>query len=308
MTETNGSSFERIERLKKEKQPGTGESMKMKKAVWGIGAAAAIMAAVFGLGFMEKSQDQTSIINKGVGTKAEMIQKELPVSDTEEELLSNIYEAMTQARYADTARLLNENEKMFTDLLAKTLTEEKYCYWETEYENGTVIRNLEPLSSSERMEGMVLTRYNTIFYGTFENGKPEGECHAIQAMILDEPRYTFAEGIWKNGKMNGEGRTGYHYYLNAPEKGFSMTDKSGIYVDNLLDGVFVYQTESVLGEKLSWEIEADKGVTVITEKWKHFPFRKEYMLGAKEDSARSYVLSEEKAGALIWNNLITWDE
>ncbi|MBQ1240592.1 MAG: hypothetical protein IIX74_01690, partial [Lachnospiraceae bacterium] len=191
--------------------------MKMKKAVWGIGAAAAIMAAVFGLRFIEKSQDQTSIINKVVGTKAEMIQKELPVSDTEEELLSNIYETMTQARYADTARLLNENEKMFTDLLAKTLTEEKYCYWETEYENGTVIRNLEPLSSSGRMEGMVLTRYNTIFYGTFENGKPEGECHAIQAMILDEPRYTFAEGIWKNGKMNGEGRTGYHYYLNAPE-------------------------------------------------------------------------------------------
>ncbi len=294
--------------MKKEKQPGTGESMKWKKAVCGLAVVAAVIVVVFGRGFMEDGQDTTSLISKVVGTTAGVVQEELPVSQTEEELLSNIYETMIQGAYADTARLLNENEKMFTELLTETLEGEKYCYWETEYENGTVIRYLEPLSASERMEGMVLTRYNTIFYGAFENGKPEGECHAIQAMILDEPRYTYAEGIWESGKMNGEGRTGYHYYLNAPAKGFSMTDKSGRYVDNLLDGVFLYQTESVLGERLSWEIEAEMGVTVITGKWKHFPFRKEYMLGAKEDAARSYVLSEEKAGALIWNNLITWDE
>ena len=87
-----------------------------------------------------------------------------------------------------------------------------------------------------------------------------------------------------------------------------MTEKSGTYEENLLDGVFLYQTESVLGERLSWEIEADKGVTVLTEKWAYFPLRKEYTLGAKEDSVRAYVLSEEKMGALLWNNLITWNE
>ncbi len=294
--------------MKKEKQPGTRESMKWKKAVWGLAVVAAVIAVVFGRGFMEDGQDHTSLINKVVGTTEEIVQEELPVSRIEEELLSAIYETMAEGRYADTARLLNENENTFDELLSETLEGKKYCYWEEVYEDGTIIRSLEPLSQDGTMDGMVLTRYNTVFYGSFENGKPEGECHAIQAMVLDGARYTFAEGIWKSGKMNGEGRTGYHYYLNAPAKGFSMTDKSGIYVDNLLDGVFLYQTESVLGERLSWEIEAEKGVTVITEKWKHFPFRKEYMLGAKEDAARAYVLSEEKVGALIWNNLITWDE
>ena len=300
--------FERIERLKKEKQPGTGESMKRNRAVWGLAAVAVIAIVISVLGVGNGGQGRAAIKKQTVETTAQIVQKELPVSRTEEELLSALYETMEDGRYAETARLLNENEQALNDLLAETLSGEKYCYRETAYEDGMVIRSLEPLTQDEKMDGMVLTRYNTVFYGSFENGKPEGECHAIQAMVLDEPRYTFAEGLWKNGKMNGEGRTGYHYYLNAPAKGFVKTDKSGVYVDNLLDGEFIYQTESILGETLSWEIEAEMGVTVISGKWTHFPFRKEYMLGAKEDSARAYVLTEEKTGALLWNNLITWDE
>ncbi len=292
--------------MRKERQPWKWESMKKNRAVWGGAAAAAIVASVWG--FKGTGQEEEVVTTEAVETTAEIVQEELPVSETEEELLSTIYETMVNADYADAARLLNENEEAFTKLLSETLAGEKYCYWESEYENGTVIRNLELLPQSERLEGMVLTRYNTVFYGAFENGKPEGECHAIQAMVLDEPRYTFAEGMWKNGKMNGEGRTGYHYYLSAPTNGFARTDKSGNYTDNLLDGRFVYQTENVLGEKLSWEIEAEMGITVITDEWKHFPLRKEYMLGAREDSARAYVLSEEKSGALIWNNLIIWDK
>ena len=224
------------------------------------------MLSVWGIG--SRGLSRTPETTEVVETTTEIVQKELPVSKKEEALLSTLYESMVNSRYADTARLLNENESTCTELLSETLAGEKYCYWEEEYDDGTVIRNLEPLSAEECMEGMVLTRYNTVFYGSFENGKPEGECHAIQAMILEDPRYTFAEGIWKDGKMNGEGRTGYHYYLKTPTKGFVMTDKSGTYVDNLLDGTFVYQTESVIGEKLSWEIEADMGVTVLSDQWK----------------------------------------
>lgn len=294
--------------MKKIGQPWPGESMKGKMAVFKIAVAAAIGIAFFVWGTGSSGQKQTDENIKEVETTAEIVQKELSVGKTEEELLSTIYETMVAGSYAETARLLNENETMFSELLTESFDGEKFCYWETEYENGTVIRNLEPLTRNEAMEGMVLTRYNTVFYGSFVNGKPEGECHAIQAMVLDEPRYTFAEGIWENGKMNGEGRTGYHYYLAAPEKGFIMTDKSGVYVDNLLHGKFIYQTESVLGETLSWEIEAEKGVTVLNYRWKEYPFRKGYSLEAREDSSRTYVLSEEKAGALLWNNLITWDE
>ncbi len=289
----------------KKRQPWKWESMKRKKAVIGVVTAAAIAAVVWGVGGDDQKEMAAATSTMEM---TGVVQEELPVSETEEVLLSTLYETMVKSSYAETARLLNENEEAFTKLLSETLEGEKYCYRETEYEDGTLIRSLKPLGKSEVTEAMVLTRYNTVFFGAFEDGRPEGECHAIQAMVLDEPRYTFAEGMWKKGKMNGEGRTGYHYYLNAPASGFVMTDKVGTYSDNLLNGSFVYRTESVLGEKLSWEMEADMGVTVLDEDWTHFPFRKEYMLGAKEDPARAYVLTEEKSGALIWNNLITWDE
>lgn len=288
------------------RQPWKWASMKKKRAVLGLTVLAAVSALVWWIGSNRWNAGSSTVT--ATETTKEIVQEELPVSKREEVLLSRLYKTMIDSSYAETARILNQNEEMLAKLLTETLNGEKYCYREIEYEDGTTIRNLEPLGKNEAMEGLVLTRYNTVFYGSFVNEKPEGVCHAIQAMILDKPRYTFAEGIWKNGKMNGEGRTGYHYYLDAPGSGFVMTDKAGTYKDNLLDGKFIYQTENRLGEKLSWEMEADMGVTVLNDRWTYFSLRKEYVLRAREDLARTYVISEEKAGALIWNNLITWDE
>lgn len=131
---------------------------------------------------------------------------------------------------------------------------------------------------------------------------------AIQAMVLDEPRYTYADGIWSGGKMNGEGKTGYRYYENAPESGFVMTEKAGSYKDNLLDGSFLYRAETAGGDRIHWEMEADNGVTVLSDGWVHYEDRKEYMLPSVEDSLRAYVLKEDQISTVLWNNLILWDE
>ncbi len=291
--------------MKKEKQPGTEMSMMGKKAVIGLAAVAVVVIAAFGLGNQNAENQEPSMAAE---TTVEVVQEELPVNEKEEILLSTLYKTMVSGSDIDTARVLNENEKDLTTLLTETLQGEKYCYWEEEQESGETIRFMEPLTDSEFTKGMVITRYNTVFYGSYKNGKPNGICHAIQAMVLDEPRYTFADGMWIDGKMEGKGSTGYRYYLNAPANGYVMTEKTGTYAQNLLNGTFVYQTESNIGEKLSWEMEADMGVTVINDDWKHYPLLKQYMLSALEDSARAYVLTEERAGALIWNNLITWNE
>ncbi len=280
-------------------------SMLGKKAVMGLAAVAAVVFAVSGIGNREPEKQETPVVVK---TTSELVQEELPVSKKEEVLLSTLYKTMVNGNDADTARILNENEADFTTLLSETLNGEKYCYWEVEQENGETIRVMEKLAGSEFLKGMVLTRYNTVFYGSYKDGKPSGICHAIQAMVLDQPRYTFADGMWLNGKMHGKGSTGYRYYISVPSSGFVMTEKTGNYAENLLDGRFTYQTESVLGEKLSWEIEADMGVTVIDDEWERYPLLKQYMLGAVENPARAYALAEDRAGALIWNNLITWDE
>lgn len=275
-------------------------------------AAAALILTVRGTGGKTETES-AGPETAGTEIMAEMTmegaeQPDLPVNEDEADLLSALYRTMVRGSYIETANILNEYETEFEHLLTESLAGDKYCYAEKEYENGQVIRMMEPLSKSGRVEGMVITRFNTVFYGSFLDGMPDGECHAIQAMVLDEPRYTFAEGIWRQGKMEGEGKTGYHYYLDAPESGFVMTEKAGIYAENLLDGAFVYRVESGDGEKLSWNMEAEKGVTVLNDSWVYYPFRKEYMLGSAEDAARSYVLSEEKAGTVLWNNLILWDE
>lgn len=298
---------ERIDSLGK-----NGEKKEVGKGKRKIAAAALIGAIALLLAALGKDK-KTEAENTEPETMAEvatesMKQPELPVNENEAELLSALYRSMVRGSYVETANILNEYESEFERLLSETFAGEQYCYTEKEYDNGQVIRMLEPLSKSGRMEGMVVTRFNTVFYGSYLDGMPDGECHAIQAMILDEPRYTFADGIWKQGRMNGEGRTGYHYYLDAPETGFVMTEKEGVYADNLLDGAFTYRVKNGEGEKLSWKMEARQGVTLLNDNWIHYPFRNEYMLGAEEDAARAYVLSEDKAEAVLWNNLILWDE
>ena len=235
------------------------------------------------------------------------VESEVPVSEQELELLSSLYAALSTSSYVDAAQILNDHETEFEILTDKILNGEKYYYFEVKNTDGQTVPKMDQLPMSGTMEGLVLTRYNTAFYGEFEDGKPNGNACVIQTMILDEPRYTFAEGMWSDGKMNGEGKTGYHYYLNAPESGFVYTEKSGNYRNDQLDGVFTYLTENGGGETLTWEIQAVNGATVLTEEWTHYPFRKEYMLSSKESEERAYVLSEERASAVIWNNLITWD-
>ncbi|MBP3926584.1 MAG: hypothetical protein J6D13_05310, partial [Clostridium sp.] len=209
--------------------------MKMWKGKGKLVGVGLLLAVAVGLS-VQGCGSKTTVTESETTVEAsvETTQAELPVNEEEEELLSKLYRAISEADYAETAKVLNENEEAFESLMAGSLSGEKYCYREIEDENGQTICEMEPMGSSDEVEGMVVTRFNTVFYGTFSDGKPNGECRAVQAMILDQPRYSYAEGIWKDGKMNGEGKTGYHYYLNAPEAGFVRTDKEGNYLNNLL--------------------------------------------------------------------------
>ena len=279
----------------------------------GIGIVAAVVV-IWGLGKRNADSGsapmETQIVQteetEAETTQAEL-QEDLPVSETEAELLSGLYRAMCTGEYVDAAQLLNENEETFIQLTEETLSGKKYCYREEKQEGGQVFRVMEELAEEGETEGLVLNRYNTAFCGTFSDGQPNGSVCAIQTIVLDEPRYTYAEGMWKNGKMNGEGTTGYHYYINAPESGFIRTEKNGIYANNLLNGKFIYTTESGGGEILSWNMEAENGVTVLSDAWVYYPFRKEYMLTSVESEDRAYVLSEDRAQEIKWDNLIIWD-
>ena len=283
--------------------------MRKWKRLAAVSAAAVVVAVAVAAGdiggfFKSKPEAETGAVE----IITEEVHPELPVNGEEAVLLAELYQALEAADFNGAAAVLNENEKAFDTLMTDVLAGELYYYREETLDDGTVVAEMDRVQSSDTFNGMVLTRYNTVFYGEFSNGKPNGDGFAIQAIVLDHPRYSYAEGFWKDGKLNGGGRAGYYYYQDVPDSGLIRTEKRGIYRNNLLDGEFVYETESENGEKLSWNMKAINGVPVITPDWEYYPYRKEYMLGSVEDSGRAYVLAKDKVATVLWNNLIVWPE
>lgn len=296
-----------------------------KKEVWKIRALMAVWTVIvfFGISVLfgytdfddptpvgdETTEAETAGTETTEGTEAETVslQPELPVSEEEEELLSSLYAAMEVGDFAQTAQLLNTEEEALKTLTAETLNGAVWLYYEQE-ENGTSLHYMEQLGEGAAGEGLALSRYNTAFFGSFQNGRPEGSCLAVQAVVTDAPRYTYASGTWSNGKMNGEGETGYRYYETIPEGSYAGIRKSGTYSENLLDGAFVYEVEGADGEVFSWDMEAAAGVTVLNDSWVYSEASGTYALGARDHEDRTYVLEGAQAQSVLWNNLIIWGE
>lgn len=276
----------------------------------GMGAVliAVVLAAVWGGKKPGSHKNQTPESVETAGMKeTEETQIPLPVDEKEETLLKALYQAMEKKEMDRAAEIINSEEEVLKNLVQETLAGKKYLY-RMEEEDGEVTGRMEELTKETEGKGLAVTRFNTIFFGEFSGGKPEGDCAAVQAMVLTEPRFTYADGEWKNGKMNGHGKTGYRYYENAPETGFVMAEKEGVYQENLLEGDFTYTAENAGGERLRWSMQAEHGVTVLSGQWTFYENNGTYMLPSEEDPGRAYVLSESQAQTVMWNNLITWDE
>ena len=275
-------------------------------------------------------------MENGTGiSEAEAVIPSLTVSAAEEALLDALYTSMKEEDYIQAARLMNENQDRLTALANDTLDRELYLYSREgadempgASEKGSKIpegaakgsglsgetdspagkRCLKKLVDAGTEYGLVVSRFNTVFLGSFTEGNPQGRCAAVQAMILEEPYFTYAVGEWENGKMNGEGSCGYQYYETVPQGRFHMTRKTGTFSENLLNGPFTYTAENTEGESLCWSMEAKEGITVLDDTWTYYPSTKEYMKGSDEDEGRAYVLSETRAETAIWSNLITWGQ
>lgn len=258
-------------------------------------------------GMPSETPPEETAIETTAETEPEIVHPALPVSETEEKLLSRLYGAMKSEDAASAAAALNEQEEGFKKLAQETLGGDKYLYYEKEI-SGETVAYMERLSDSLEGEGLVLARNNTAFFGHFQNGMPEGSGLAVQAMVIEEPRYTFAKGKFSSGKLNGEGETGYFYYKKVPEGSYAGIRKIGHYQDNLLDGAFVCEAKNAKGETFCWDMEASAGVTVLTDHWKYSKIAEEYLLSARDNPERTYVLEKSRADMVLWNNLIEWDE
>lgn len=156
-------------------------------------------------------------------------------------------------------------------------------------------------------EGLVLTGASTIFYGSFGANGPEGSCTALQAVELDKPRYDYSEGIWKDGRMEGTGVSGYRYYDGPPQGEAVEVRKEGRFVRGRMEGAVTYTNTGSDGETATWTLEVKEGVIQPDDRWVEGPEDGLYHLEADDNPAYAYALTREEMNQPRWVNLLVWD-
>lgn len=224
----------------------------------------------------------------------------LPVLNREQAALAgSIMESLKEGNQEQAAQMMAQEEDALQEMFYTTMKGQRYFY------DGD---KLTSLTEETNGQGMVLTKPSTVFYGSFREGKPDGSCTALQAVDLGAPRYDYAEGVWKDGKMNGAGRTGYCYYEKSPDGEAQDICKSGTFSEDFLDGEVVYTSTNQEGETAVWKLTVDHGTVVLDDRWEYMEETGEYQLLSEEDSSYGYVAGEDQITQPVWKNLLVWDE
>lgn len=225
---------------------------------------------------------------------------EISLTYMEEQLLNLLVEKMAAGDREGAAWVLNENVETLQTLFFDKLADE-FCLFDgmamTDQTDG---------------HGLVFQKAGTVFYGQFKDGKPEGQCVALQAIHLEEGnRYDYSVGTWIDGVMEGNGECGYNYYGGVTGDGAKETVKTGKFSGNLMEGEITYTSVNADGEKTAWTMTVADGVIVPDERWiyeKDSDGTETYRLMADTDDVHAYVIEAGAIAETRWKNMIEWGD
>lgn len=240
----------------------------------------------------------------GSGKEAENRKEDaLPeADDSQRRLLGQLMEYLEEGDMEKAARLADQEEEQLDHLFYGVMKGERYLY-----DGEVFLKDQTEGQPSLSGEGLVLTMAKTMFFGRFEHEKPEGEALAFQVVDLEEPRYEYAQGIWKDGKLEGAGRTGYCYYEKVPQGEPRKAERKGRFAGDQMEEEVEYWTESEEGKKTTWRFETEHGIIQFDDRWAHLPEKGEYQLMSEKDENHAYILEESVAGQPIWVNPLLWE-
>lgn len=222
---------------------------------------------------------------------------ELPdVTESQREVLDEIMEALEAQDLEAAARVMDRGEEELLALFYEAMGGTRYLY-----DGQSFRRSIEG-------EGLVLTMPKTLYYGAFKDGRPEGYCTALQVVELDAPRYDYSQGLWKDGKMEGDGHTGYCYYENSPQGEARDVCKTGRFSGDRLNGEVTYTTLNQEGETSTWKLDVKDGTVELDDRWIHIEESGEYQLMSQEDDSHAYIMDGKLAAQPVWINLLAWEE
>ena len=210
------------------------------------------------------------------------------------------------------ARVLNENDTAFQDLFFGKLADETCLYSSPVDAQGADPHTGGVMKDEADGHGLVFQRAGTIFYGDFKDGKPSGQCVALQAITLDEGvRYDYSVGTWTDGVMDGAGECGYDYYEGVTGDGAKKTVKKGNFADDLMEGEISYTSVNGDGESTSWTMTVENGVIVPDARWisdTSDDGTPVFRLMADTDDVHAYVVEADAMKEARWKNMIEWGE
>lgn len=225
---------------------------------------------------------------------------EIELTYMEEQLLNLVAKRLEAKDFEGAARVLNNNEDAFSDLFYGKLADELCLY------DGSVMKD------EADGRGLVFQRAGTVFYGDFRDGKPSGDCVALQAIRLEEGvRYDYSYGTWKEGRMEGSGECGYDYYEGVTGDGAKRTVKTGSFAKDLMEGELQYTSVNGEGEATTWTMTVENGVIVPDDRWisdtadDGTPI---FRLMADTDEVHAYVVEAAAMEEVRWKNMIEWEE
>lgn len=243
---------------------------------------------------------------------------------TEEQLLNLLEGKMHANDLEGAARVLNENDTAFQDLFFGKLADETCLYSSPNDSEGGFphsspidAQGADPHTGGVMKDeadghGLVFQRAGTIFYGDFKDGKPSGQCVALQAITLDDGvRYDYSVGTWTDGVMDGAGECGYDYYEGVTGDGAKKTVKKGNFADDLMEGEISYTSVNGDGESTSWTMTVENGVIVPDARWisdTSDDGTPVFRLMADTDDVHAYVVEADAMEEVRWKNMIEWGE
>ena len=281
----------------------------------GVAAVIAVLLLVLSIlgnvrisGYLKASMEESIEESKMEETAVH----EISLTYTEEQLLNLLEGKMHANDLEGAARVLNENDTAFQDLFFGKLADETCLYSSPVDAQGADPHTGGVMKDEADGHGLVFQRAGTIFYGDFKDGKPSGQCVALQAITLDEGvRYDYSVGTWTDGVMDGAGECGYDYYEGVTGDGAKKTVKKGKFADDLMEGEISYTSVNGDGESTSWTMTVENGVIVPDARWisdTSDDGTPVFRLMADTDDVHAYVVEADAMEEVRWTNMIEWGE
>lgn len=301
---------------RKEKTSKEKEQYRIRK--YGIIAGVIVLAILFvsAIGGQKRIGEKTLLVQESMREKREEKRKEdikkkeieeslaekasveaeidMMLAGEEREAYQILFEAMRQQEYEIAAQCLEKMGEILEEFSEKISQEENYLF------DG------EHWKKEEQGYGLFVNSAGVAYLGEWKNGLPDGQGTAIRILILDDARYDLSEGQWSQGKMKGEGKTGYCYYNGVEEPKTKEIWKKGIFEDDRMEGNIEYVSKNASGIQTQWNLIVKAGVTVLDDRWKMTEDEKQFRLSSETDGMHDYVLDSQKADAVLWKNMVEW--